>query len=120
MVQQNVGFSTVLEAGWVFNLQRHTLLNHDQNPVAQLYNQYQPSYINPLNAYLAQYIGPNANNASGMAYSDNYFRPIQGYGSMTYQAYAGSADYHALQVTVRRNFTRHIGYGDRKSTRLNS
>ena len=111
MIQQNLGFATVLEASWVFNLRRHTLLAHDQNPIYALYNQYQPSDINPLNAYLAQYIGPGANNASGMNYNDNYTRPIQGYGNMTYSSFAGSQDYHALQVTMRRNFTRHLSYG---------
>src|ERR1035438_1424201 len=76
MIQQNVGFSTVVEAAWVFNLMRHLLLSYPTNAVTTLFNQYQPSYLNPLDAYLAQYIGPGANNASGMAYNDNYFRPI--------------------------------------------
>ena len=111
MIQQNVGFATVLEASWVFNLRRHTLLAHDQNPITALYNQYQPSDLNPLDAYLAQYIGPGANNASGMNYNDNYTRPIQGYGASTYSTFAGSQDYHALQLTLRRNFTRHLSYG---------
>ena len=111
MVQQNVGFSTVLEASWVFALRRHTPLTENMNNVDQLYNAYQPSHINPLNAYLAQYIGPNANNASGMAYSDNYFRPIQGYGGLTQTVFAGSSDYHALQVVVRRNFTKNLSFG---------
>ena len=111
MIQQNVGFSTVVEAAWVFNLMRHLLLSYPTNAVTTLFNQYQPSYLNPLDAYLAQYIGPGANNASGMAYNDNYFRPIQGYGAMTLWSMSGSADYHALQVNVRRNFTRHISYG---------
>jgi hypothetical protein len=111
MIQQNVGFSTVLEASWVFNLSRHTLLAENINDVVQFYNQYQPSYLNPLDGYLAQYVGPGANNASGMAYSDNYFRPYYGFGALSVTDNAGSADYNSLQVVVRRNFTRHLSYG---------
>ena len=111
MIQQHVGFSTVLEASWVFALRRHTPISQPLNNVVQMYNQYQPSYLNPMNAYLAQYIGPNANNASGMAYNDNYFRPIQGYGNLTQTVFGGSTDYHALQAVLRRNFTRSFSYG---------
>jgi hypothetical protein len=102
MIQQNVGFSTVLEASWVFNLSRHTLLAENINDVVQFYNQYQPSYLNPLDGYLAQYVGPGANNASGMAYSDNYFRPYYGFGALSVTDNAGSADYNSLQVAICR------------------
>jgi hypothetical protein len=129
-IQQDIGFSTVLEASYVFSWARHApITRYDNNVLSpgittnngSLYDQFQPSMINPLNQYLAQYIGPGANNAclsissglcsSGMAYNDNYFRPIQGYGRMSYEEFAGNSNYNALQVSLRRNFKRHLSYG---------
>ena len=120
MIQQDIGFSTVVEASYVLSWRRHVpIVEGGFNGVLSpgittkngaLFDQYQPSMQNPLDAYLAQYIG-TGNNASGMAYSDNYFRPIQGYGAMSYFEWAGSQDYNALQVGVRRNFKRHLSYG---------
>ncbi len=107
-VQQNLGYDTVLSVGYVFQHNLHQPLSHDLNPVAQMYAQYQTSYLNPLNAYLDQYM---PGNASGRNYNDNYFRPIQGYATGSYANFAGSSDYSALQATLRRNFTKHISYG---------
>ena len=119
-IQQDIGFSTVLEASYVLSWARHAPITRNANNVlspgvttnqGSLYDQLQPSMINPLNQYLGQYIGPGANNASGMAYNDNYFRPIAGYGQMTYEEFAGNSNYNALQIAVRRNFRRHLSYG---------
>ena len=120
MIQQDIGFSTVLEASYVLSWRRHAPVDVAGNNVVSpgittnngaLFDQLQPQMLNPLNGYLAQYIGPGANNASGMAYSDNYFRPIQGYGAMTFEQFSTSSDYNALQISVRRNFKRHFSYG---------
>src|ERR1019366_1348215 len=59
-------------------------------------------------AYLNQYL---PGNASGQNYSDNYFRPVQGYGANSWTNMAGSTDYNSLQVTLRRNFTRNLSFG---------
>jgi hypothetical protein len=120
MIQQNLGFSTVLEASYVLSWRRHVPIAMSENNVVSpgittnngaLFDQYQPQMLNPLNAYLGQYVGPGANNASGMALSDNYFRPIQGYGAMSYQNWAAGGNYNALQISLRRNFKRHLSYG---------
>jgi hypothetical protein len=103
-----MGFSTVLQASYVFNWRRHVYLRHDLNPVAQMYDQYQPAMLNPMMAYLDQYM---PGNASGRAYSDNYFRPFPGYGNMYYTDFSGSTDYNALQVVLRRNFTKNLSFG---------
>src|ERR1035438_7401543 len=87
-IQQDIGFSTGLEASYVLSWARHAPITRNANNVlspgvttnqGSLYDQLQPSMINPLNQYLGQYIGPGANNASGIAYNDNYFRPIARY-----------------------------------------
>ena len=73
MIQQNVGFGTVVEASWVFNLRRHTMQSHNMN-FTPMYAQY--SHPDPTKAYLDKYY-PDG-NASGRNINDNYYRPIQG------------------------------------------
>jgi hypothetical protein len=106
MIQQNVGFGTVLEASWVFNLRKHTLQTRNIN-FTGMYQQY--SHPDPTKAYLDKYY-PDG-NASGRNISDNYYRPIQGYGGLTQTNFDGSSNYHSLQIVVRRNMTKRLSYG---------
>ena len=106
MIQQNVGFGTVLETSWVFNLRRNTSQGHSMN-FTPIYAQY--SHPDPTKAYLDKYY-PDG-NASGRNINDNYYRPIQGYGGLSYNGFDGGSDYHSLQVVLRRNMTKRISYG---------
>ena len=103
MIQQKVGFGTVLEAAYVFNLSKHTPVARQLNPIP-MYSQYDPANSNPNVAYLPL-------NTTGKALADNYFRPLAGLGALRTVDYAGNASYNSLQVTVRRNFTRRLSYG---------
>ncbi|HYW44220.1 MAG TPA: hypothetical protein VE959_15265 [Bryobacteraceae bacterium] len=103
MIQQKVGFGTVLEAAYVFNMSKHRSLTHQINAVP-MFAEYNPANYNPNVAYLPS-------NTSGKNLNDNYFRPLPGLGALTYIDYAGSSTYNSLQVSVRRNFTRHLSYG---------
>ena len=75
-IQQSVGFATVVEAGWVFNLRRHGPVADRQLNAIPMFSQYDPANANPMMGYFAD-------NASGKALPDNYFRPIKGLGAMT-------------------------------------
>ena len=103
IIQQAVGFSTVVEAGWVFNLGQHLSITHQQNNVPQ-FADYNPANNNPNSGYL--YAG-----ATGKNLNENYFRPIQEYGALTYVNFDGHSDFQSLQMKVRRNMTRHLSYG---------
>jgi len=103
MIQQKVGFSTVLEAAYVFNLSKHLPLPKQINAVP-LYSQYNPANSNPNVAFLPA-------NTSGKALADNYFRPLAGLGALRSVDFSGNASYNSLQVTVRRNFTQRLSYG---------
>ncbi len=114
--QQNLGFSTVLDASWVFTLRRHGGYNSNQLGLGQvsnqaaggaLYDQYNTAWASPLTTYLDQYL---PGNATGRDLSDDYFRPNQGYSTIYYNQAAGTSDYHSLQVQVRRNFTKSLSY----------
>jgi len=103
MVQQKVGFGTVLETAYVFNLSKHTWVTHQLNPIAP-YSEYNPAYNNPTVAYLPA-------NTSGKELSDNYFRPIAGLGAFTSNDLSGNSSFNSLQVAVRRAMTNHLSYG---------
>ena len=103
MIQQNVGFGTVVEAAYVFNWRRHVPDTRQINAIP-IYGEYNPSWASPMTGYLYA-------NASGKDLSDNYFRPLKGLGSMNTSQFEQSTDYNALQINLRRNMTKHLSYG---------
>ena len=103
MIQQNMGFSTVLEASYVFTLHRHMTTDRQANPIP-IFGQYNPAWASPMTDYLYA-------NAQGKNLSDDYFRPIKGLSNVTVRNFEGSSDYNSLQVSVRRAMTRHLSYG---------
>ena len=119
-IQQNVGFSTVLEAGLVMNLRRHvpetTAVNY-----MPFNAQYNPAWVNPVAEYLlnpAKNGGLTQGNASGLDLSPNYFYGpalcascLAGLGSFGVGNFDASSDTEALQIQLRRNMTRHLSYG---------
>lgn len=134
MVQQNMGFGTVLEASWVFNLRRHVATSNNLttglNPMP-MYAQYQTAGIttynsstpaalltaynnggaqDPTQAYRFTYLPTGSEPGSGNI-NDNLYRTIPGLAGISRTDFAGSADYHALQVVLRRNMTKRLSYG---------
>jgi hypothetical protein len=119
-IQRNVGFSTVVEASWVFNLRRHIPSSQAIN-YTPLFAGYDPSWVSPLSQYL---LNPTKNggltqgNANGLNLSANYFYGpnlcagcVAGLGALVRENFDSSANYHSLQVAVRRNMTRHLAFG---------
>ena len=102
-IQQKVGFGTVVDAAWVFNLGKHLMLTRQLNAVP-MYSQYNPANYNPNVAYLPP-------NVSGKNLSDNYSRPMPGLGALTYVNFSGNSAYNSLQVSARRNMTKGLSYG---------
>jgi hypothetical protein len=116
-IQKDVGHATVVQAAYVMNLDRHSLLSTNLNNPAlgtqmnwgYLFSQFQPAALDPTKAYLDQYLP--GGNASGRNLSDDYFRALfPGYGSVTYQCFCGSSDIHSLQASARRNFSRRLSF----------
>jgi hypothetical protein len=103
MIQQKVGFGTVLEAAYVFNLSKHFNVARQLNAVP-MFSQYNPANYNPNVAYLPP-------NTKGKTLADDYFRPLAGLGALRTIDYSGNSSYNSLQVTLRRNFTRRLSYG---------
>ena len=120
-VQQKVGFSTVVEASWVFELRRHVPLNIplDYFP---LYSQFNngAAWVNPTTAYLQNnaltgYQG--GNSGLGLLGGQYIYDPtvcptcVSSYSGISAQQFEGTSNYNALQINVRRNMTRRLSYG---------
>jgi hypothetical protein len=103
MVQQKVGFETVVEAAYVFNLSKHIPATYQLNNVP-MFAEYNPANFNPNVGFLPP-------NTTGKNLNDNYFRPLPGLAALTYVNFSENASYNSLQVSARRNFTRHLSYG---------
>jgi hypothetical protein len=116
-IQQAVGFSTVVQAGYVMVLGRHSAISQTINRATSLgtpmgsgalFNELQPAALDPTKEYLDRYL---PGNASGRSLSEDYFRTqFPGYGNVTYQHFGGTSNTHSLQASVRRNFTERLSY----------
>jgi hypothetical protein len=96
MVQRNIGFGTVINAGYVGSLGRHLSWQTGLDNVP-LGAQFQPANADPTNPS-APLLNP-------------FLVPIVGYSSIGYNADAASSNYHSLQVTANRRFAKGIQFG---------
>ncbi|MCC6860788.1 MAG: TonB-dependent receptor [Bryobacterales bacterium] len=95
-VQQNIGRGTVLEAGYYASLGRHLMWSRDLNAIPFGAN-FDPKNADPTNPRVPL---PAA-----------FLRPIPGLNGITYREWAASSNYHSLQATATRRFTRGLEFG---------
>ena len=119
-IQQEIGFDTVVSVGYVGTLSHHlsqrrnlnfipygtTFLRENQDPA--LFGGTVPTEESGLgqaykNAGL-KFSGTNALRAE-------YLRRYPGYGDIPYYEFGGSANYHSLQATAQRRFTKGFTFG---------
>jgi len=94
-IQRSVGFNTVADVSYVGNVGRHLIQTQDQNEIP--YGaRFQPQNIDPV---------------TGLAYPDDFFRPIPGYEGMGLLMNSGISNYNSLQVAVNRRFSRGVSFG---------
>lgn len=94
--QRDLGFQTILSAAYVGSLGRH--LQWSQN-------------IN-LVPYGARFQAQNADPTNpALPLNDNFFRPFSGYQNLTYNSNNGTSNYHALQTTLNRRFSKGLQFG---------
>ncbi|MBI4909597.1 MAG: carboxypeptidase regulatory-like domain-containing protein [Acidobacteria bacterium] len=95
-VQHNIGWGTVLDAGYVTSLGRHLLWQRNLSPI-------------PLGAnFLPQNADPTNTRVPLPA---SFLRSIVGYNDVLLREWAASSNYHSLQLTVNRRFTRGLQLG---------
>jgi hypothetical protein len=96
-IQQQIGFGTVIDVGYVGTLGRHLNWAFDLDPV-------------PLGAnFLAANADPS-NPKTPLA--ANFLRgPYYGFGGVTYTNWGGTSNYHSLQVSANRRFAKSLQFG---------
>jgi hypothetical protein len=95
-VQQNLGFGTVLDVGYVTSLGRHLLWQRNINPIPLGAN-FLPENADPTN--------PRVPLAAP------FLRPVTGYNDINIKEWASSSNYHSLQVSANRRFARNLQFG---------
>jgi hypothetical protein len=118
--QQDVGFKTVISIGYVGSISIHLPMRRNLNyiPLGTMFEKWaQDATKFPGN------VVPDSDPSIPQIYKDKGFkfdgskaldaaflRPYQGYGIIQFLEFAGSSNYHSMQITVNRKFTRDFTY----------
>ena len=95
-VQHEIGFNTIVDVAYVGNVGRHLIQVRNLNTLP----------------YGARFLPQNADpTVPGRPLPDNFFRPIKGVGDVTYVENSGLSNYHALQASTNRRFTKGLQFG---------
>jgi Carboxypeptidase regulatory-like domain/TonB-dependent Receptor Plug Domain len=96
-IQQDLGFQTILSVS--YNGSKSNFLIQSRN-------------INNV-PYGAQFLSENLDTtlSNRPPLNNNFFRPLPGYGNITYHENASYSNYHALQVQANRRFSKGLQYG---------
>jgi hypothetical protein len=95
-IQQNVGFSTVLDVAYVGNVQKHLLNTRNVNAVPYGTN-FLPSSVDPT-------------LSGNRPLLSNFLRPRIGWTDINYLEFAGFANYNSLQAQLTKRFSRRLTY----------
>ena len=95
-VQQNIGFGTVVDMGYVGSLGRHLMWQRDINPIPLGAN-FNPANVDPANPKVPL--------------SAAFLRPRIGYNNINFREWASSSNYHSLQVSANRRFAQGVQFG---------
>lgn len=95
-VQRDIGYGTVLDAGYAGTLGRHLPWRRDINPVPLGAN-FQPANFDPT--------------LKGKPLPSAFLRPYAGYANITMLEGASSSNYHSLQVSAKRRFAAGLQFG---------
>ena len=92
-IQQSLGFSTVVDAAYVGNQVRHLWW-------------YRPLNNIPLGARFT-----DLDPTNGRPLPDNFLRPYVGWNSLSLLEFNNNSNYNALQVSLRRQFSKRMLFG---------
>lgn len=94
-VQQDIGFGTALDVAYVGNVGRHLLQRRSLNAL-DYGTRFRPSSID---------------STTGSPLPDNFLRPNPGYADILYAEFASTSNYHSLQTSVNKRFSRSLTFG---------
>ncbi len=120
-VQQDIGFDTVVSAGYVGTLSRHLPEDINLNAIpygflftkaAQDPSQYANGVVPDEDTSIAQvYKDAGLKFDGSKALAADFLRRFQGYNTVQYKTFGGSSNYHSLQVTAQRRFKQGLTFG---------
>jgi hypothetical protein len=120
-VQHEIGWNTVASVGYVGTLSRHQqeLLNLNYSPYGQMFtkaaqdpSKYPGGIVPDCDTTIADvYKQAGVCFDGSKALAADFMRKYQGYGTINYSTLGGSSNYHSLQVTVNRRFSRSVSFG---------
>jgi hypothetical protein len=95
-VQRNAGFSTIVDVAYVGSLGRNLQWRRNLNTIPFGTN-FLPANADPANR--------------AVPLPPNFLRPYPGYGNITHVEFASSSNYHSMQVSANRRFSRGLQFG---------
>lgn len=119
-VQHDVGFETVVSVGYVGSVSTHLPMRRNINfiPLGTMFEKWAQD-----STKFAGNVVPESDPSIPQIYKDKgykfdgskalnaaFLRPYPGYDRITFLEFAGSSNYHSMQVTVNRRFTRSFTY----------
>lgn len=117
-VQQNIGFSTVVDIAYVGTLSRHLSQARNLNAIpygttftkaAQDPSRYPNGVVPDCDTTIAQVYKDKGLCFDGSkAYDVAFLRPFRGYNDISFREFVGSANYHSLQVSLNRRFAKQL------------
>ncbi len=95
-IQQNVGFGTVVDLGYSGSLGRHLMWQRNLNAIP----------------FGANFDPRNADPASpGVPLPPAFLRPFLGHNNINFREFAGTSNYHSLQLSATRRFAQSLQFG---------
>jgi len=119
-VQHDVGFQTVVSIGYVGSVSTHLPMRRNINSIplgtmferwAQDPTRFSGNIVPDSDPSIPQiYKDKGYKFDSSKALNAAFLRPYPGYGEIRFLEFAGSSNYHSMQITVNRKFARNITY----------
>jgi hypothetical protein len=120
-VQQDIGWNTVMSAGYVGNLSSHQqeILNLNYSPYGELFtkaaqdpSKFPGGVVPDEEPNLAQVYRDAGLKFSGTyALAADFLKRYPGYQTVGMRTFGGSANYHALQTTLNKRFGSSVNFG---------
>jgi hypothetical protein len=120
-VQRNIGWSTVVDIGYVGTQGRHLARQRNLNSIAYgttfsraaqdptLYNNGLVPTTQPSLPLLYSQAGVNFTGQNALPV--NFLRPYQGYGDINFRSFDANSNYNSLQISATRRFTSRFSFG---------
>ena len=120
-VQRDIGWGTTVDVAYVGSLSRHLVTSRNGNQIpyltafsrdAQDPSKYPGGVVPDVEPDLPQaYADAGFNYSGNYAFDAPFLVPYRGFGTIQSYKFDGNADYHSLQVSLQRRFSKGLTFG---------